>query len=51
LRSGKVSKGELLARITVSKEGRDKNIKIIGIEKRLISGYIKSYPIIHLCNT
>ncbi len=47
LRSGKVSKGELLARIRFSKEGRDKNIKIIGIEKRLIMAISNRIPIIN----
>jgi len=36
-----------LARIRFSKEGRDKNIKIIGIEKRLIMAILNRIPIIN----
>ncbi len=36
-----------MARIRFSKEGRDKNIKIIGIEKRLIMAILNRIPIIN----
>jgi O-antigen chain-terminating methyltransferase len=46
LRSGKRSKTEILAMVRFSKEGREKNIKILGIKKRYIMTILYRVPII-----
>ena len=46
LRSGKRSKTEILSSIRFSKEGRDKNIPILGIKKRFILTILNRIPII-----
>ena len=46
LRSGKLSKTEILAMVRFSKEGREKNIKILGIKKRYIMAILYRVPVI-----
>ncbi len=46
LRSGKRSKSEILSMVRFSKEGRDKNIPILGIKKRLFITVLNRIPIL-----
>jgi len=46
LRSGKRTKTEILSAIRFSKEGREKNIQILGIKKRFILSILNRIPII-----
>ena len=49
LRSGKRSKSEILSMVRFSKEGRDKNIPILGIKKRLFITVLNRIPILSFC--
>jgi len=46
LRSGKYTKSDLVTKIRFSKEGRQKNIKLLGSKKRLFVYFLKNIPFI-----